>query len=112
MKLVTVFKILFYSLKGNQHLPVRNGWKKFFICPMFKNICDYEENQANCLSVEFTGGLFLHQKQIVKYRNTRKEESLEIEFLSHKWIKYTAYYKEPKRGFIKETELWKKIKKS
>lgn len=24
---------------------------------MFKNICDYKENQANCLSVEFTGGV-------------------------------------------------------
>lgn len=28
---------------------------KFFICPMFKNICDYKENQANCFSVEFIG---------------------------------------------------------
>lgn len=41
----------------------------FLICPMFKNVCDYKENQANYFSAELIEGLFSHQKNIVKYRN-------------------------------------------
>lgn len=65
---------------------------ELFISLYLKIFCDYKENQDNHLRAELIDGLYLHYKNIAKYRKMWEEESLKSEFLLQKCM---VHIKEP-----------------